>query len=162
MRKVNLKDIPEKPWKRNGLTEKFASFRKEISVALGRDPSSFDLVKRHPFDLALYRIPPGKSLCPYHSHSAEWEFYVIVSGKGQVRDKNGLADVAAGDAFVFGPGEAHQLTNSGEDDLVYYIIADNPLGDQCYYPDSGKFSVWKEGAEEVIVKGRETDYFEGE
>ena len=162
MRKVNLKDIPEKPWKRNGLTEKFASFRKEISVALGRDPASFDLVKRHPFDLALYRIPPEKSLCPYHSHSAEWEFYVIVSGKGQVRDKNGLADVAAGDAFVFGPGEAHQLTNSGEDDLVYYIIADNPLGDQCYYPDSGKFAVWKEGTEEVIVKGRETDYFEGE
>ena len=162
MRKVNLNDIPEKPWRRNDLTEKFASFAKHISVALGREPDSFDLVKRHPFDLALYRIPPGKCLCPYHSHSSESELYLIVSGKGRVRDKEGMTDVSAHDAFFFGPGEAHQLTNVGDDDLVYYIIADNPLGDSCYYPDSGKFSVWKEGAEEVIVKGRETEYFEGE
>jgi uncharacterized cupin superfamily protein len=162
MRKVNLNEIPEKPWRRNGLTEKFASFAKHISVALGRDPASFDLATRHPFDLALYRIPPGKSLCPYHSHSAESELYLIVSGKGQVRDKDGLTDVVAGDTFFFGPGEAHQLTNAGDENLVYYIIADNPLGDGCYYPDSGKFAVWKEGTEEVIVKGRETDYFEGE
>src|SRR2546423_7611096 len=162
MRKVNLNDIPEKPWRRNDLTEKFASFAKHISVALGREPDSFDLVKRHPFDLALYRIPPGKCLCPYHSHSSESELYLIGSGKGRVRDKEGMTDVSAHDAFFFGPGEAHQLTNVGDDDLVYYIIADNPLGDSCYYPDSGKFSVWKEGAEEVIVKGRETEYFEGE
>jgi uncharacterized cupin superfamily protein len=162
MRKVNLKDIPEKPWRRNSLTEKFANFAKNISVALGREPESFDLNKRHPFDLALVRIPKGRSLCPYHSHSAESELYMVVSGKGRVRDKDGITDVGAGDAFFFGPGQAHQLTNVGEEDFVYYIIADNPLGDGCYYPDSGKWAVWKEGAEEVIVKGRETDYFEGE
>ncbi len=39
---------------------------------------------------------------------------------------------------------------------------DNPRGDTCHYPDSRKFAVWKEGNEEVIVKGIETDYFEGE
>ena len=162
MKKVNLADIPEKPWRRNDLTEKFASFAKHISLALGREPDSFDLVKRHPFDLALYRIPKGKSLCPYHAHSAESELYLIVSGKGSVRDKNSLTDVGAGDAFFFGPGEAHQLINAGEEDFVYYVIADNPLGDGCYYPDSDKWAVWKEGGNEVIVKGRETDYFEGE
>jgi len=162
VRIVNLKDIPEKPWRRNGLTEKFANFSRNISLALGRKPESFDVMKRHPFDLALVRVPRGKSLCPYHSHSAESEFYLVVSGKGQVRDKDGITDVSANDAFRFGPGEAHQITASADEDLVYYVIADNPLGDQCYYPDSGKFAVWKEGTEEVIVKGRETDYFEGE
>jgi uncharacterized cupin superfamily protein len=161
MRKVNLSDIPEKPWRRNGLTEKFTSFGKHVSIVLGRDPASFDMAKRHPFDLALYRIPAGKYLCPYHAHSSESELYLIVSGKGCVRDKDGLTDVSAGDAFFFRPGEAHQLS-AGEEDLLYYIITDNPLGDSCYYPDSGKFAVWKEGTEEVIVKGRETDYFEGE
>ena len=65
-------------------------------------------------------------------------------------------------AFFFGPGEAHEIINSGDEDLVYYIIADNPRGDGCYYPDSGKWAVWKEDTEEAIVKGRETDYFEGE
>ena len=162
MRKVNLKEIPEKPWRRNGLTEKFANFSRNISLALGREPESFDVMKRHPFDLALVRVPKGKTLCPYHSHSAESEFYLVVSGKGQVRDKDGITDVSANDAFRFGPGEAHQITASADEDLVYYVIADNPLGDQCHYPDSGKFAVWKEGNEEVIVKGRETDYFEGE
>ena len=161
MRKVTLRDIPERPWRRNSPTGKFASFAKHVSLALGREPDSLDLKKRHPFDLALYRIPAGKSLCPYHAHSAESELYLVVSGAGRVRDKEGITDVAAGDAFFFAPGEAHEII-AGDEDLLYYIIADNPLGDGCYYPDSGKWAAWKEGTEEVIIKGRETDYFEGE
>jgi len=31
--------------------------------------------------------------------------------------------VNAGDAFFFQPGEAHQLTNVGDEDFVYYVIA---------------------------------------
>ena len=81
-------------------------------MALGREPESLDLSKRHPFDLALVRIPKGKSLCPYHAHSAESELYLVVSGRGNVRDKNGITEVGAGDAFFFQPGEAHQLSNS--------------------------------------------------
>jgi hypothetical protein len=47
------------------------------------------------------------------------------------------------------------------------VIADNPrsggvIGDSCYYPDSGKWAVTKDGHEEVMVKGTETDYFDGE
>jgi uncharacterized cupin superfamily protein len=70
--------------------------------------------------------------------------------------------VGPGDAFFFGPGEAHQLANAGEEDFVYYVIADNPRGDSCFYPDSGKWAVATEGGEEMIVKGSEADYFEGE
>jgi hypothetical protein len=44
-------------WRAGG---KYAKTIKEISVALGRDPNSLDLAKRHPFDLTLVRIPPGK------------------------------------------------------------------------------------------------------
>lgn len=160
MRKVNLKDIEER--KRQSPNGKFGRVSKDISIALGRDPESFDLSKRHPFDLALVTIPKGKSLCPYHSHSAESELYLVVSGKGSIRDKDGTTIVQPGDAFFFAPGEAHQLTNAGEDDFSYYVIADNPRGDSCYYPDSGKFAVMKEGTDEVIVKATETDYFEGE
>jgi uncharacterized cupin superfamily protein len=160
MTKVNIKDIEER--RRQSPNGKFGRASKDISIALGRDPESFDLRKRHPFDLALIRIPGGKTLCPYHSHSAESELYLVVSGKGSVRDKDGITMVTAGDAFFFGPGEAHQLRNTGEEDFVYYVIADNPRGDSCYYPDSGKFAVMKEVNDEVIVKGKETDYFDGE
>ena len=160
MQKVNVNEIQER--KRQSPSGRFGRASKDISIALGRDPESFDLRKRHPFDLALIRIPKGKALCPYHSHSAESELYLVVSGKGGIRDKEGTTMVTAGDAFFFGPGEAHQLSNAGEEDFVYYVIADNPRGDSCYYPDSGKFAVMKEGTNEVIVTGTETDYFDGE
>ena len=160
MRKVNLNEVE---WvERQSPKGKFHRFMKSISVALGREPESLDLLKRHPFDLALVSIPKGKSLCPYHSHSSESELYLVVSGRGKVRDKDGWTEVGAGDAFFFGPGQAHQLSNAGEEDFVYYVIADNPRGDSCFYPDSGKFAVWKENGEEVIVKATEADYFDGE
>ena len=160
MRKVNLRDIEERV--RQSPKGKFGRRSKDISIALGREPESLDLAKRHPFDLALVSIPKGKLLCPYHSHSSESELYLVVSGRGKIRDKDGWTEVGQGDAFFFGPGEGHQLANAGDDDFVYYVIADNPRGDSCHYPDSGKFAVWKEGMNEVIVKAQETDYFEGE
>jgi uncharacterized cupin superfamily protein len=165
MRRVNVKDVPEQ--ERKSPKGKFGRFTKNISVALGREAESLDLLKRHPFDLALVRIPKGKSLCPYHAHAAESELYLVVSGRGNVRDKDGMTEVGSGDAFLFQPGEAHQLTNAGDEDFVYYVIADSPrsggaTGDSCYYPDSGKWAVTTDGHEEVIVKGMETDYFDGE
>ena len=165
MRKVNLKDIPEQ--ERKSPKGKFHKFVKDISVSIGREPESLDLSKRHPFDLALVRIPNGKTYCPYHAHAAESELYLVVSGRGSIRDKEGITEVGPGDAFFFQPGEAHQVANAGSEDFVYYVIADNPrsggaTGDSCYYPDSGKWAVAKEGSEEVVVKGTETDYFDGE
>jgi uncharacterized cupin superfamily protein len=160
MRKVNIEDVE---WAdRYSPKGKFGRRMKNISVALGREPESLDLAKRWPFDLALVSIPKGKLYCPYHSHSAESEFYLVVFGRGKVRDKDGWTEVGPGDAFFFGPGEAHQLGNAGDEDFVYYVIADNPRGDMCHYPDSGKFAVWKEGNGEVIVKGTDADYFDGE
>jgi uncharacterized cupin superfamily protein len=160
MRKVNLTEIQEQ--ERRSPAGKFHKFVKDISIALGREPESLDLTKRHPFDLALVRIPKAKTYCPYHSHSSESELYLVASGRGKVRDQSGMTEVGPGDAFFFGPGEAHQLSNADEDDFVYYVIADNPRGDTCFYPDSGKFVGIKEGSEEVIVRGQDADYFDGE
>ena len=160
MRKINLKDLKEQ--ERKSPKGKYHKFVKDISVALGREPDSLDLAKRHPFDLAAVRIPKGKSYCPYHSHGAETELYLVISGRGTVRDKNGVTEVVAGDAFFFQPGEAHQLTNNGEEDFAYYVVADNPRDDSCYYPDSGKWAVSTESGEYEIVKGTIKDYFDGE
>ena len=160
MNKINVNEMPEGEKQSPG--GKYHRYHKEISVALGRDPNSLDLDKRHPFDLMLARVRPGKSFCPYHSESAQWELYLVVSGRGKVRDATGETEVSAGDSFLFKPGEAHQLSCAGTEDFVYYVIADNPVGDSCYYPDSGKWAVRKEGDENVVVRGQETDYFDGE
>lgn len=72
-------------------------------------------------------------------------------------------EVGPGDAFIFGPNEPHQLTNYGQEDLIYYVVADNPIGESSYYPDSGKWKVNKSSAaDRVVLKGNEVDYFDGE
>jgi uncharacterized cupin superfamily protein len=99
-------------------------------------------------------------VCPYHSHSAQWEFYHVISGTGIVRDSDGRTPVEAGDAFIFGPGLAHQLINDSSADLVVYVVADNPIGETCHYPDSGKWLV--RSPERALIRSGPLDYLDGE
>jgi uncharacterized cupin superfamily protein len=158
MRKVNTKTMAEETWA--SPKRKFAGAGKEISEELGREPRSTDLDKRHPFDVEICRVPPGKTPYPYHSHSAQWEFYHVISGSGVARDKDGNTAIEAGDAFIFKPGEAHQLINNGTEDLILYVVADNPFGESSYYPDSKKWSVrspeWK------LLRSEGLEYYDGE
>jgi len=161
MRKVNVNEIEEERWQ--SPKGKYAASFKGISIALGRDATSLDLAKRHPFDLEWTRVPPGKHNFPFHAHSAAWELYLVVSGKGNVRAKDGTTEVVAGDAFIFGPDEPHQITNTGAEDLIYYVVADNPIGESAYYPDSGKWKVNKtSAADRVVIKSHGMNYFDGE
>jgi uncharacterized cupin superfamily protein len=160
MRKVNVNDIQEEPWQ--SPKGKYAVSFKGIAEALGRDARSLDLGKRWPFDLEWNRMPPGKMNFPYHAHSAEWELYLVVSGSGSVRHKDGTTEIVAGDTFIFAPNEPHQISNTGSEDLVYYVIADNSVGESAYFPDSAKWKVNKLSNQRVDIKGRETDYFDGE
>jgi uncharacterized cupin superfamily protein len=158
MKKINTKDIPEETW--SSPKGKFGGSDKNISVKLGRDPSSTDMLKRQPFDVEICRVPPGKSVCPFHSHSAQWEFYHVISGTGLVRDKDGKTPVAEGDAFIFEPGSPHQIINDSPGDLVLYVVADNPVGESCHYPDSGKWLVRSPGR--ALIRSEPLDYHDGE
>src|SRR5271166_5698887 len=115
MLKVNTRDVAEEPWA--SPKGKFNGASRCLSEALGRKPQSTDLNERHPFDVAILRVPPGKIPYPFHSHSAEWEFYHVISGTGSVRHQDGTEPIEAGDAFVFKPGETHQRQRSGSRDL---------------------------------------------
>ena len=156
MKKIRVADLREK--ERRSPSGKFRAYYKEVSVALGRDPESTERLKQHPFDLSLYRIPPGASRCPYHAHSEESELYLVLFGRAAVRHEQGITEVNAGEAFFFGPGEPHEIRNPSSEDLVYYVIADNAPGECCYYPDSDKWWV-NDGKLSKIVKGRVVDYF---
>src|SRR5882757_6833513 len=101
MRKINTNKIAEHAW--SSPKGKFAGSGREVSEELGRDPQSTDLRKRHPFDVEILRIPPGKAPYPYHSHSAQWEFYHVISGAGVVRHKDGTTPVEVGHPFLFKP-----------------------------------------------------------
>ncbi len=158
MRKVNVRDVEELTW--TSPLGKFQSAGLEISEALGREPTSTDLLQRHPFDVELARIPAGKAAYPYHSHSAQWEFYHIVSGRGAVRHEEGTTPIEPGDSFLFKPGEAHQISADNSEDLVLFVVADNPLGESNYYPDSNKWAV--RSPERRLMRSEPLDYYDAE
>ena len=158
MRKVNTKNMAEITW--SSPKGKFIGSGKEISEELGRKPQSTDLNERHPFDVEICRIAPGKTPYPYHSHSAQWEFYHVISGQGIVRHQEGTTAIEVGDAFIFKPGEPHQITNDGQQDLLLYVVADNPMGESHYYPDSQKWGV--ASPERRIIRSKPLEYYDGE
>jgi uncharacterized cupin superfamily protein len=160
MRKINTNRLAEEAW--SSPKGKFCGAGKEISEALGRKPLSTDLKERHPFDVEICRIPSGKAAYPYHSHSAQWEFYHVISGHGIVRHKDGTIPIEPGDAFIFEPGEPHQILNPAEtgQDLVLYVVADNPVGESCHYPDSDKWLV--RSPERRFIRSGGLDFYDGE
>ncbi len=158
MQKVNLSEVPEETW--SSPKGKFTGASRCLSEALGRKPQSTDLMERHPFDVEICRIAPGQTPYPYHSHSAQWEFYHVMSGHGGVRHQRGTTAIGPGDTFLFKPGEPHQMTNTGTDDLVLFVVADNPIGESCHYPDSGKWGV--RSPERRLIRSEPLDYYDGE
>jgi uncharacterized cupin superfamily protein len=158
MRKVNIRDISEHEW--SSPKGKFGGAAKCLSEALGRKPLSTDLKERHPFDVEITRIPPGKMPCPYHSHSAQWEFYYVISGRGTARHKDGTTPIEPGDAFIFQPDEPHSFSNESAEDLLLFVVADNPIGESAYYPDSKKWLV--RSPERRLLRGESLDYYNGE
>jgi uncharacterized cupin superfamily protein len=158
MRIVNTNDVEELAW--SSPKGKFNGAGKQISEALGRVPTSTDVMERHPFDVEIARIPPGATPYPYHSHSAQWEFYQVISGTGVVRHEGGTTPIKRGDAFIFKPGEAHVVSNDGSQDLLLYVVADNPINESTHYPDSGKWTV--RSPERRTIRSEHLDYYDGE
>lgn len=159
MHKINSGEITENEW--TSPKGNFGSADTELSIALGLDLTASDTKGRHPFDVTICRVRPGQAICPYHAHAAQWEFYHVVSGSGQVRDVSGLTPIGPGDAFIFRPGETHQVRNDTAADLVLYIVADNPTADACYYPDSQKWLV-RSPMGDPVIRSSPLDYLDGE
>jgi uncharacterized cupin superfamily protein len=158
MKIVNTNDLEELSW--SSPRGRFGGFGKQVSEALGREPLSTDLLKRQPFDVEIARLAPGQVPYPYHAHSAQWEFYHVIAGRGAVRHADGTTAIGPGDAFLFEPGQPHQLVNDGTEDLVLYVVADNPFGEAAYFPDSGKWTV--RIPERRVIRSEPLDYYDGE
>ncbi len=156
MKKTNLTKIK---WvERKSPKGKFHVRYKDVSGAIGDVRNGWPK-DGHPFNLALVELPPGKAVCPFHSHTTQWELFVILRGSGTVRADRQRHPVRAGDALIHPPGEAHQIINTGRKPLLFYIVADNPPVDIFYYPDSDKWGMRPQGK---YFRPVEVDYTDGE
>ncbi len=90
------------------------------------------------------RVPPGKAAFPFHHHFANEEHFFILSGTGVLRLGAETHPVKANDYIVTptgGPETAHQLVNTGQEDLVYLALSTKITPEIGGYPDSGKTGV---------------------
>jgi len=137
MKKINSNELAEETW--SSPKGKFAGAGKEISEALGRKPRSTDLMERHPFDVEIIRIAPARGrihiICTASSGVLSCHRRTAVCATRKERRPSGLG------CFLFKPNEPHQLINDGVEDLVVYVVADNPMGESVYFPDSQKWGV---------------------
>ena len=156
MNHIRITDIPWEKWTSPGGS--FAGAGQQVSIALGAKQNAFLNAGGHPFDLEIGRLPPGKAGCPFHQHAAQWELFIIMAGCGEVRFGGERRAVKPGDVVMHPPGEPHQLTNTGSEELVYHLIADNPPIDYYYYPNSEKWGICGNG----IFRRQDAGYWEGE
>jgi uncharacterized cupin superfamily protein len=156
MTKTNIAKLKWEKWR--SPRGRFDARYKDLSAAIGDGRNAWPK-KGHPFNLELVKVAPGKAICPFHSHTSQWELFVILRGMGAVRADRKRFQVQAGDVFMHPPGEAHQLINTGRKWLHLYIIADNPPVDIFHYPDSNKWGLRPQGK---FFRMTEVPYNDGE
>ena len=116
------------------------------------------------------RIPPGKAAFPLHHHHANEEHFFVLGGQGTLRVGDRTWPVRPHDYVVCpagGPERAHQLVNTGHEDLVFLAVSTIVVPDVIGYPDSAKTGV-RLGADpgaRFLVDDRrkgEVGYWDGE
>ena len=88
-------------------------------------------------------VQPGRRAFPFHNHLGNDEMFVILNGTGTYRYGAAEHPVKAGDVCAAprgGPDTAHQLINTGDEELKYLGISTMRDPEVVEYPDSGKFA----------------------
>jgi uncharacterized cupin superfamily protein len=120
-------------------------------------------------------VPPGKRAFPFHNHRVNEEMFFILEGSGELRYGENTYPVRPGDVIACPAGDkgrAHSILNSGEAELRYLAVSTKRSPEIAEYPDSGKFGVLAQFADEsgsesrmffhIDREGEGLDYWEGE
>jgi len=115
-------------------------------------------------------VPPGKRASPSHNHHVNEEMFFILQGSGELRLGDAVHPIRTGDIIACPPGGkdvAHQIVNTGTEELRYLAVSTKESPELVDYPDSGKFGILAERSgtgERFAFIGRadqSLDYWEG-
>lgn len=150
---INLADVVFDDIEDNG---RFTSRRALFSAGIGARALGYNLTE----------LPPGKAQCPFHSHHAEEEMFLILSGEGELRFGADRYPLRAMDVIACPTGGAevaHQIINTGTETLRYLAVSTLSPVEVCEYPDSGKIGIYAEtGPRALFRTGDRADYYDGE
>ena len=118
------------------------------------------------------RVPPGRAAFPFHHHHGNEEHFFVLSGSGVLRVGDEVHAVKPQDYIVNlpgGPESAHQLINTGAEDLVFLAVSTLEVPEVVGYPDTGKTGVRASSLEDDAARfliqesaKNTVEYWEGE
>jgi uncharacterized cupin superfamily protein len=139
---VNLNDVQFDDVEDNGY---YTSRRALFSASIGARKLGYNLTV----------LPPGKAQCPFHSHRAEEEMFLILEGEGELRFGSERYRIRKHDVIACPPGGpelAHQIINTGSTELRYLAVSNVEAVEVCEYPDSGKVGVFCSSPEDARLR----------
>ncbi len=107
-----------------------------------------DLFGLQNFGVNLTRLAPGSISALRHAHTKQDELVYILEGTATLIDDAGEHAMPPGTCAGFraGTGNAHQIVNRSEADVVYLEIGDRSPGDGATYPDDDLVAKLVDGA----------------
>ena len=152
-------------WVESAHGDKFASKRKQLGAPAGGKM----------LGCSLFRLAPGKTAFPAHTHFGNEEAVYVLAGTGSMRLGDEKVPVSAGDYIAMpAAGPAHQLINDSEAPLEYLCISTMVHPEAVYYPDSDKVGMMAgsapggDSAKRLLGgfgyyrKNSQVDYYDGE
>lgn len=118
------------------------------SLMIGRDKrplgTLFGVVN---FGVNLTRLAPNAMSALRHAHSKQDEFIYVLEGYPTLRTSDGDMRLSAGmcAGFRAGTGNACNLINETQEDVVFLEIGDRTPGDEVVYPDDDLLATMVDG-----------------
>ena len=96
-----------------------------------------DLFGLSNFGVNLTRLVPGAGSALRHAHAKQDEFLYVLEGHPVLITDQGETSLSPGmcAGMKAGTGNAHQLVNRTNQDVLYLEIGDRSAGDSVTYPD---------------------------
>jgi uncharacterized cupin superfamily protein len=154
---VNLDELDFDDVEDNGY---YTSRRARFSASIGARQLGYNLTE----------LPPGTAQCPFHSHRAEEEMFLILEGEGELRFGKQRYRLRKHDVIACptgGADVAHQIINTGSTPMRYLSLSNMADVEVCEYPDSNKTGVFAAAPGAPKLRGlyraaSAVDYYDGE
>ncbi|SEA00519.1 Uncharacterized conserved protein, cupin superfamily [Thiothrix caldifontis] len=115
---------------------------------IGREKHQLgDFFGLHNFGVNLTRLAPGAVSALRHSHTKQDEFIYVLQGCPTLHTNDGASRLEPGmcAGFPAGTGNACNLSNDTDEDVIYLEIGDRTQGDEANYPDDDLQAVQVDG-----------------
>jgi uncharacterized cupin superfamily protein len=161
---VQIGDRPQMFQPTGKAAERFASQMGVVGARIGARMLGYNITV----------VPPGRRAFPLHNHHANEEMFFILAGTGELRVGDERYSLRAGDFIASPPGgpeSAHQIINTGSEEMRYLAVSTLITPETVEYPDSKKIALLSrqtaaDGSPRLVrhVAHVETsvDYWEGE